>query len=124
MLSGTQRITGIHTIPTAIILCREIIISGLREFLAATGQTLPVSRLAKYKTAIQMLAIVILLVPASVQFSSFGIILLWVSAVLTIITGVTYIRASFLFIRRRQKRQMFRRRKEKTSSQFSQNIPQ
>ena len=54
VLIHTQDISGIHTIAALIILCREILVSGLREFLASTSVSLPVSFLAKCKTTLQI----------------------------------------------------------------------
>lgn len=81
-----------------IILCREILVSGLREYLAELKVSVPVSRLAKWKTTIQMIAVAILLagpagdkiVPHTTQF---GIALLWVAALVTLYTGWDYFRA-------------------------------
>ena len=81
-----------------IILCREILVSGLREYLAALKVSVPVTRLAKWKTAIQMVAIAFLLLgPAGDKLVPYwtqtGIILLWISAVVTLYTGYDYFRA-------------------------------
>jgi len=81
-----------------IILCREILVSGLREYLAGLKVSVPVTQLAKWKTTIQMLAIGVLLagpaldklLPYSTQA---GIALLWVSAIVTLYTGYDYFRA-------------------------------
>ena len=90
-----------EVIAAIIILIREILISGLREFLAKVQVTIPVSSLAKYKTFIQMFAIAILLTGESgnklIDFNGYnahflGIILLWLSAFFTIYTGYDYIR--------------------------------
>ena len=84
-----------------IILTREILISGLREFLAKVSIDMPVSSLAKLKTFIQMLAIAILLTGESgntiFNFQDYnaqtvGIVLLWFSAFLTLYTGYEYLR--------------------------------
>lgn len=99
MMAGTGRIGSINLIPAVIILCREFIISGLREFLAATGQELQVSKLAKYKTMLQMMAITCLLADLTRQIFLLGSLLLWISAFLTVITGIAYIKISFAFIR-------------------------
>ena len=88
-------------IAAIIIMIREILISGLREFLAKVQVTMPVSKLAKFKTFIQMFAIATLLTGESgnkiINFGdynihSIGIILLWVAAFLTIYTGYDYVR--------------------------------
>ncbi len=81
-----------------IILCREILVSGLREYLAALKVSVPVTQLAKWKTAAQMVAIAFLLLgPAGDKivpyWTQFGIFLLWVSAILTLYTGYDYFRA-------------------------------
>ena len=81
-----------------IILCREILVSGLREYLAELKVSVPVTRLAKWKTTIQMVAIAVLLAgPALDKMVSYatetGIALLWVSALVTLYTGYDYFRA-------------------------------
>ena len=81
-----------------IILCREILVSGLREYLAALKVSVPVTQLAKWKTAIQMVAIAFLLLgPAGDKLVPYwtqtGIVLLWISAVVTLYTGYDYFRA-------------------------------
>jgi cardiolipin synthase len=81
-----------------IILCREILVSGLREYLAALKVSVPVTQLAKWKTAAQMVAIAFLLLgPAGDKivpyWTQIGIALLWVSAILTLYTGYDYFRA-------------------------------
>lgn len=106
-------------IPSMIIICREIMVSGLREFLATINVGVPVTRLAKWKTAIQMIAITALLLASNgsnyvyeeimdiveaedyVRMSLEGIIqtmgeiLLCVSAFMTIITGYIYFKTGF-----------------------------
>lgn len=101
-------------IPAIIIICREILVSGLREFLATIKVSMPVTKLSKWKTAIQMLAITFLLFAtkgSSYTFNNLmntfganndtrlllgglveliGIILLNISAILTTITGYIY----------------------------------
>ena len=94
-------IKNYEVIAAIIILTREILISGLREFLARREVRIAVSNLAKFKTFIQMFSIAILLTGESgnklfnlgdYDLHSFGIILLWLSAFLTIYTGYNYIR--------------------------------
>ena len=96
MLVATARIDGLAVLPALVILCREILVSGLREFLAALRVSVPVSRLAKWKTAIQMLALGFLIVgeagPAAVPVRGIGEIGLWGAAVLTLFTGYDYLR--------------------------------
>lgn len=82
-------------IPALIIICREILVSGLREHLATIEVGLPVSRLAKWKTAAQMAALCLLLIGNALPVfpaALIGEILLWVAAVLTLITGFDYVR--------------------------------
>jgi len=81
-----------------IILCREILVSGLREYLAALKVSVPVTQLAKWKTTIQMVAIAFLLLgPAGDKIVPYwtqtGILLLWISAIVTLYTGYDYFRA-------------------------------
>ena len=84
-------------LPALVILCREILVSGLREYLAELRVGLPVSRLAKWKTAIQMVAIGVLIVgdagPAVLPVVRIGETLLWLAALLTLVTGYDYLRA-------------------------------
>jgi len=99
VMSGTIR--HYEVIAAIIILTREILISGLREFLARGQIKLPVTNLAKLKTFLQMLAIALLLTGETgnkiLNFQDYnaqtiGIILLWLSAFLTLYTGYEYIR--------------------------------
>ena len=99
VMSGTIR--HYEVIAAIIILTREILISGLREFLARGQIKLPVTNLAKLKTFLQMLAISLLLTGETgskiLNFQDYnaqtiGIILLWLSAFLTLYTGYEYLR--------------------------------
>ena len=100
MMAYTNRLGYYGIIPATIILCREILVSGLREFLAEIKVGCPVTRLAKWKTACQMVAIPVLMV-AEPKFSGdlaefwkfLGSFALWGAAVLTIITGYDYWRS-------------------------------
>ena len=98
VMNGT--IKNFEVIAAIIILTREILISGLREFLAEVRIKMPVSSLAKLKTFLQMLSIAILLTGESgnkiINFQDYnaqtiGIILLWLSAFLTLYTGYDYL---------------------------------
>ena len=84
-------------LPSLIILLREITVSGLREYMAEVSVGLPVSRLAKWKTAVQMIAIGFLLVggagPAWLPVEAIGWWGLWIAAVLTLVTGWDYLQA-------------------------------
>ena len=99
VMNGT--IQNYEVIAAIIILTREILISGLREFLADVQVKIPVSNLAKGKTFIQMFSIAILLTGETgnkiINFEDYnaqtvGIILLWLSAFLTLYTGYDYVR--------------------------------
>jgi len=83
-------------LPAIAIVCREILVSGLREFLAEIRVSVPVSKLAKFKTAAQMLAIGCLLLgaggPEWLHSESLGRFLLWLAALLTLVTGYAYLR--------------------------------
>jgi cardiolipin synthase len=81
-----------------IILCREILVSGLREYLASLEVSVPVTWLAKWKTAIQLVAIGFLLIgPAGDKLVPYvtetGHVLLWISAIVTLYTGWDYFRS-------------------------------
>ena len=83
-------------LPTLVILCREILVSGMREHLAELKVSLPVSNLAKVKTAAQMVAIIILLLGESttgIPYTDFlGKSAIWIAAFLTVITGYAYLK--------------------------------
>jgi CDP-diacylglycerol--glycerol-3-phosphate 3-phosphatidyltransferase/cardiolipin synthase len=89
-------IHGFHIIPALIILLREIAVSGLREFLATLQISIPVSKLAKWKTALQLIALGALILAGAVpQFPwvhAVGLFSLWAAASLTLITGWDYLR--------------------------------
>ena len=99
MLAAKGRIDDLTLIPAMVILSREILVSGLREFLGGQNITVPVSRLAKWKTTVQMMAIGLLLLgdvgPAFVVQYQIGEIGLWVAAALTAITGIQYFSSGF-----------------------------
>lgn len=97
MLVAAADLNGLHIIPALIILGREILVSGLREFLAELRVGMPVSKLAKYKTTLQMLALGFLMVgdagPAFLPVHDIGIVGIWLAALLTLVTGMDYLRA-------------------------------
>lgn len=98
LLAANDTIAGITLFAAVIILSREILVSGLREYLATLQVSVPVTRLAKWKTAIQMTAISVLLAgPAGDRIlpwvTETGIAALWVAALLTLYTGYDYFRA-------------------------------
>ena len=114
MLAADETIKGWSLFAAIIILCREILVSGLREYLAELRVSVPVTQLAKWKTTLQLVAIGFLLCgeagdqvlphwvlalrwqvgddPIPVA-TSFGLVLLWLSAILTLYTGWDYLRA-------------------------------
>ncbi len=99
ILVGIDRLSGVDILAAVVILCREILVSGLREHLAELQVGVPVTRLAKWKTTIQMIALGLLVVgdvgPSLFGFSmtDLGIGGLWLAAALTLITGYDYLRA-------------------------------
>jgi cardiolipin synthase len=98
MLAVDGTIRGIHVWAAIVILCREILVSGLREYLAELRVSVPVTQLAKWKTTLQLVAVGFLLagdagdaiVPV---VTLIGLSLLWLSALLTLYTGWDYFRA-------------------------------
>ncbi len=99
MLIHDNTIAGLSVWAAVIILCREILVSGLREFLAELNVKVHVTQLAKWKTALQMVALAVLLAsPAADKLfpgiTEAGLVLLWVSALLTLWTGYDYLKAA------------------------------
>ncbi len=100
MLAADQTIAGASLWAGIIILCREILVSGLREYLAELRVPVPVTAVAKWKTTAQLIALGFLiagpagdaLIPGS---SRVGLGLLWVAALLTLYTGWDYMKASY-----------------------------
>jgi cardiolipin synthase (CMP-forming) len=105
VLVGIDRVSGLTVLPAAVILCREILVSGLREFLAEVSVSVPVTTLAKWKTTLQMLALGFLMVGPNgpmfgpVSTSEIGIYGLWFAAVLTLVTGFDYLIAGLRHIK-------------------------
>ncbi|MHC1549522.1 CDP-diacylglycerol--glycerol-3-phosphate 3-phosphatidyltransferase [Phyllobacterium sp. K27] len=98
LLAADGTIAGWTLWAAIIILCREILVSGLREYLAELKVSVPVSRLAKWKTTIQMVAVAFLLAgPAGDKIvpiiTILGIVFLWSAALITLYTGWDYFRA-------------------------------
>lgn len=103
LMAADGTIAGWTLWAAIIILCREILVSGLREYLAALKVSVPVTRIAKWKTTIQMVAIAFLLAgPAGEAVLPYtleiGILLLWIAALLTMYTGYDYFRAGLKHI--------------------------
>jgi cardiolipin synthase len=97
MVVAFDRIGGISVLAAVIILCREILVTGLREFLAELRVRVPVSTLAKWKTTVQMVAIGFLVAgdagPDWIDAPLIGEIGLWIAALLTLYTGYDYLQA-------------------------------
>jgi cardiolipin synthase (CMP-forming) len=96
VMTAHGQIRGWVVLPALIILCREILVSGLREYLAELKVRLPVSILAKWKTTMQMVAMGFLIlgdaVPPTWPVQMVGEGLLWIAAALTLLTGYDYLR--------------------------------
>ncbi len=94
MLAGTDRLSGLSLIPALIILSRELFISGLREHLSHNHTQIPVSFLAKWKTASQMVSLSLLVASRPLYTSDWihtaGILMLWISAFFSVVTGYQY----------------------------------
>jgi cardiolipin synthase (CMP-forming) len=98
MLVADETIGGNHLWAAMVILCREILVSGLREFLAELKVSVPVSRIAKYKTVLQMVAVGFLIAGPAGELVlrgtvAIGLMLLWIAAMLTLYTGWDYLKA-------------------------------
>lgn len=97
MLAADETIAGVHLWAAIVILCREVLVSGLREYLAELKVGMPVSRVAKWKTMVQLVAIGFLIagpagetvLPGTITI---GLVLLWIAAGLTIYTGWDYLK--------------------------------
>ncbi len=103
MLAAEKSIHGWSLLAAVIILCREILVSGLREYLAELRVGVPVTKLAKWKTIGQMVAVGFLvageagerILPQTIEI---GITLLWISAIVTLYTGWDYMRAGLRYM--------------------------
>lgn len=106
MLAAEETIHGWSLLAAVIILCREILVSGLREFLAELRVSVPVTRLAKWKTTWQLVAVGFLIAGEAgdraasfllgadtIVVTNIGLTLLWLSALVTLYTGWDYLRA-------------------------------
>lgn len=103
MLASDGTVAGYHLWAAIIILCREVLVSGLREFLAELRVSVPVTQLAKYKTSGQLVAIGFLIAgPAGDAImpltSTIGLAGLWCAALLTLYTGFDYFRAGVAYL--------------------------
>jgi len=100
MLVADQTIAGVTIWAAIVILCREILVSGLREYLAELRVPVPVTAVAKWKTTAQLVAIGFLIAgPAGDAVlpgaTTAGVVLLWIAALLTLYTGWDYMKASY-----------------------------
>ena len=103
VLCYDSTISGVHIWAAIIIISREILVSGLREFLAELHVPVPVTQLAKYKTTLQMIAFGFLIAgPAGDRILSnnteIGLAGLWIAAVITLYTGYDYFRAGIMHV--------------------------
>jgi CDP-diacylglycerol--glycerol-3-phosphate 3-phosphatidyltransferase/cardiolipin synthase len=103
ILAGNGTIKSWSLWAAIVILCREILVSGLREFLAELKVSLPVSAVAKWKTTVQLIALGFLIagpagevvLPGTLRI---GLGLLWLSALLTLYTGWDYLKAGIKYV--------------------------
>jgi cardiolipin synthase len=105
----TGALSLLRLVPALIILSREILVSGLREFLAGTRVSVPVTVLAKFKTGVQMVAIgAMILTPLAdifapgipaLTYAAIAYVLLWVAAALTVYTGVIYFKNGMVHLK-------------------------
>jgi phosphatidylglycerophosphate synthase len=103
MLVYLDDIRGFVIIPALVILFREILVSGMREFLATIQVQVPVSSISKLKTTVQVVAIAVLIVAPAVEhvwggLHRIGIFALWGAAVLTLYTGFAYVQANLAHV--------------------------
>ena len=103
MLVADKAITGFSLWAAIVILCREILVSGMREFLAELRVGLPVSTVATWKTTVQLLSIGFLIAgPAGEEVlrgnQIIGETLLWIAAILTLYTGWDYMKAGMKYV--------------------------
>ena len=105
MLVARHILSGIELVPALVILAREILVSGLREFLASASVSVPVTRVAKFKTVLQMISIGAMILGPSAEriwprAIDLAYALLWTAAGLTVYTGLAYFRAGIAHLRR------------------------
>jgi cardiolipin synthase (CMP-forming) len=103
ILCANNDIQGTHIVAALVILLREIAVSGLREFLAGLRVSVPVSKLAKWKTTFQLVALGALILAGGLPHIAFvkqtGLVALWGAALLTVITGWDYMRVGLKHIK-------------------------
>jgi len=97
ILTSKEVIADWETIPALIILLREIAVSGLREYLAGIKVSVPVSRIGKIKTTIQLIALALLILSENgitfIPIMLIGNIALWIAGLLTLYTGYDYLKS-------------------------------
>lgn len=110
VITGFSGMNPLILLPATVILFREVFVSGLREFLGTTAGLLKVTKLAKWKTTAQMVAIAVLFAGMGIERMDWwetlaqavfwlGVGLLWIAATLTLITGADYFAKSMPFLR-------------------------
>jgi cardiolipin synthase (CMP-forming) len=100
VLVDVGALSGLWVIPVLIILSREFLVSGLREFLGPKDVKIPVTTLAKMKTTVQMLALGFLIIaPVHILFLIGGLILICIAAFITAYTGLLYLKASWVYLK-------------------------
>jgi cardiolipin synthase len=104
MLAADGTLHGVQLVPALVILCREILVSGLREFLAGAQVSVPVTRIAKLKTVMQVAAIAALIASSASErmlpgVTAAALVGLWLASALTFYTGYAYWRAGLAHVR-------------------------
>ena len=102
VLAQPNLVYKISYIPVFVILCRELLVSGLREFLREVNVGLPVTRLAKWKTGFQMTALSMLFFDGWYIWGGLGELLLWIAGGLTFYTGYQYFAKSLEYIKQEE----------------------
>jgi len=95
MLAAVQQLRGLEVVAVLLILSRELLVSGLREYLGEKGVVVAVTKLAKWKTTVQMAALTLLIVAPALGplWQDVGVGLLWLAVALTLVTGWGYLRS-------------------------------
>lgn len=104
MLVAVGQTPGFHALAVVVILLRELTVSGLREYLGEKGVVVPVTKLAKWKTTVQMLALSLMLIAPvfGTLWQNVGLASLWLAAALTLITGWGYLSGGIKYMRSAQ----------------------
>ena len=99
MLVAEEIVTGWSLVPAIVILAREFLVSGLREFLGPRNVVIHVTPLAKWKTTIQLVALgLLILVPAIPLIVMLGLLMFWAAGTLTLVTGYDYVRKGLVHL--------------------------